>query len=236
MWNQWIQAMYPDKCLVCHQLLSRGQGDSVCRKCRGELRLLTEPRCKHCSKPLEEMEQEYCGDCCGRKSKVEYGVALYLYDRSMQKAIRNFKYYGELAVGRYFASKITKHYGDWIRQIAPDVLIPIPIHKKRKRFRGFNQAEYLAHLVGEELGISVSGEYLVRTENTKPQKALDVNARMKNLQKGFAVNGEAGAYETVVLVDDIYTTGATIEACAGVLQRNGIKRIYFLCVCIGRGD
>lgn len=236
MWKQILNAVYPKKCIVCHRLLKKRDSVLLCNSCHRALRPLTEPRCKRCSKPLDDMEQELCSDCLGRTSCVERGFALYPYDKNMQKAVRNLKYNGELACGEYFAEELVETYGRWIQEIRPEVLIPVPIHRNRMRFRGFNQAEYIAGIVGSRLGIPVAGDYLIRTENTKPQKGLDVKSRVKNLQKGFAVKDTSRTYGTVLLVDDIYTTGATLEACGRALKNAGNDRICFLCLCIGRGD
>lgn len=211
-------------------------GSSVCDICRGGLRPISEPRCKRCSKPLEEMEKEFCEDCRRRSFYVERGLALYPYDTLMRRAITNFKYSGELAVGDYFAEEMLRECGGWIRQIAPDVIVPVPIHKNRMRFRGFNQAAYMAEKIGRRLGIEVLTDYLVRTGDTKPQKELDVMSRRINLQKGFGVKDVSRRYRRVLLFDDIYTTGATLEACGKALKDVGTDRIYFLCLCIGRGD
>lgn len=229
------ELLYPGKCVVCHRLLSdTGQ---LCEDCRRALHPITEPRCKRCSKPVQDPEAELCGDCRGRDFCVERGFALYLYDDKMQRAVRNLKYRGELAGGRWFGHEMAGHYGRWIRGISPEVLIPVPIHKKRMRFRGFNQAAVLAEEIGGELGIPVDSDYLLRIENTKPQKGLGNRARLQNLRKGIRVRGDhVRTYHTVLLVDDIYTTGATLEACGRALREVGTNRIYFLCLCIGRGD
>lgn len=154
----------------------------------------------------------------------------------MKKAIRNFKYEGELSCGDYFSTELVTVYGDWIKEISPDALIPVPIHKKRMRFRGFNQAEYMASIIGDKLGIRVLTDYLIRTQNTRPQKGLDVKSRVQNLQKRFQVTMDDVHVKKVLLVDDIYTTGSTLEACGSALKNAGAERIYFLCLCIGRDD
>ncbi len=233
MHNRIWGVLFPKKCIVCHKVLAKTTTCEMCKECRRTVTKITEPRCKRCSRPVPHMEVELCEDCRQRTFQVKKGVALYSYDSNMRKAIQNFKYEGELAGGKYFAGEMVRSYGAWIRKLAPDAIIPVPIHKNRRRFRGFNQAEYMAEIVGKELGIPVPKTYLIRTEDTMPQKNLDVRERVANLRKGFAVRATDQIYDTVLLVDDIYTTGATLEACAIALGEAGVTQIYFLCLCIG---
>ncbi len=236
MWNLLLEAVFPDKCVICHDILKKRGTGALCSACRRQLHPIAEPRCKRCSKSLEISEEELCGDCRGKDFYVKKGMALYSYDRMMQTAIANFKYGGELSCGAYFAGELVKRYGAWVKDLSPEVILPVPVHKKKLRFRGFNQAEYMAAQIGMELGIPVTGDYLIRTENTRPQKGLGVRARIENLQRSFAVIQTGRPYRNVLLVDDIYTTGATLEACGKALKEAGTNRIYFLCLCIGRGD
>lgn len=231
-----LEAVFPDKCVICHDILKKRGTGALCSACRRQLHPIAEPRCKRCSKSLEISEEELCGDCRGKDFYVKKGMALYSYDRMMQTAIANFKYGGELSCGAYFAGELVKRYGAWVKDLSPEVILPVPVHKKKLRFRGFNQAEYMAAQIGMELGIPVTGDYLIRTENTRPQKGLGVRARIENLQRSFAVIQTGRPYRNVLLVDDIYTTGATLEACGKALKEAGTNRIYFLCLCIGRGD
>lgn len=236
--NDWVlDFLYPQKCIVCHRLLKDAGSEKLCVPCRGRIVPVCEPRCRRCSKAIEDLEAELCDNCRTHTFCVERGFALYPYDQWMRKAIQNIKYHGELYGGLFFADQIAERYGAWVRKLSPDVIIPVPLHKKRMRFRGFNQAVCLAGRIGEKLGIAVDAEYLIRTENTRPQKGLGSRARINNLQKGFAIReGRAMNYRCVLLVDDIYTTGATLEACARVLKRAGTRHVYFLCLCIGKGD
>lgn len=236
MWNLLLDVVFPKKCVICHNILNKRMTGALCSACRRQLHFVTEPRCKRCSKSLEVFEEELCGDCKGKTFYVTKGKALYSYDRMMQTAIANFKYSGELSCGAYFAGELVKKYGAWIKEISPEVILPVPVHKRKLRFRGFNQAEYMAAQIGMELGFPVIGDYLIRTENTRPQKGLDVRARIENLQRSFGIIQTGRRYRKVLLVDDIYTTGATLEACGKALKEAGTNRIYFLCLCIGRGE
>lgn len=157
---------------------------------------------------------------------------MYRYDERMQQVIRQFKYEGCFEIGDFFAERMAQAFGDWIQREKLEMIMPVPVHKKRLRFRGFNQAEILAEKLGECLDIPVRAEVLVRTEDTKPQKTLDVHKRIANLQKGFAVTRPVEG-RRILLVDDIYTTGATLEACGNVLKRAGAEKICFVSLCIG---
>ena len=204
-----ITLVFPHKCAACGKTMPGGRTEMLCETCDRQLHAITEPRCKRCSKPVDDLTQELCEDCAKREFIVSGGKALYRYDERMQQVIRQFKYEGRFEIGAVCLS-----------------------HKKRLRFRGFNQAEILAEKLGECLDIPVRTEVLVRTEDTKPQKTLDVHKRIANLQKGFAVTRPVEG-RRILLVDDIYTTGATLEACGNVLKRAGAEKICFVSLCIG---
>ena len=111
----------------------------------------------------------------------------------------------------------------------------IPLHKSRRRKRGFNQAELIAKGLGRELGIPVSSNSLLRTRKTSPQKELNDQERKNNLKNAFQVVDPDVKFKKVLLIDDIYTTGSTIDAAAAVLLEGGAEKVYFLSISIGRG-
>jgi ComF family protein len=136
----------------------------------------------------------------------------------------------------FYGEAICIRYQKLIRRMKADVLVPVPVHPSRRKERGFNQAELLAGRIGEHLKIAVCSTMLVRNKKTVPQKGLDPAGRLKNLEEAFSVGEMLKGAEGVILVDDIYTTGSTIEACTRTLKKAGIKRVYFLAICIGRGQ
>ena len=117
----------------------------------------------------------------------------------------------------------------------PDALIPVPLHKSRMRKRGFNQAALVAERMGERLGIPVEEKLLIRVKKTSPQKELNDSARRENLKNAFQLCGNDVKLKRVVLIDDIYTTGSTLDAAAAALLAAGVEKVYFLSICIGRG-
>ena len=119
--------------------------------------------------------------------------------------------------------------------MAVEAIVPVPIHSSRRRARGFNQAEVLAEILGDKLKIPVEPQMLTREKKTRPQKELSAAERLKNLSGAFAAGKECGRIKRVLLVDDIYTTGSTIEACARVLQSAGVETVYFAVICMTGG-
>ena len=114
-----------------------------------------------------------------------------------------------------------------------DVILPVPIHPKRRRQRGYNQAEVLARALSSLSGLPADTKSLARVRNTVPQKQLTAAERASNLKGAFRVSGKNLKGMSVLLVDDIYTTGATADAAAKTLKESGVKAVYVVCVAIG---
>lgn len=229
-----LNLVYPRRCPVCHGI-AVPKGESICRKCRGRLQPIREPRCMKCGKPLYQEKQEYCHDCARGKHYYEKGIALYPYDEVMQKSIAYFKFHNRREYAKPYAEEIRKYLGKKLLDWQADCLIPVPIHKAKKISRGFNQAEVLAEAVSRQIGVPVDAELLQRCKKTLPQKELNDEERRKNLQDAFQIAKKGVKYKKVILVDDIYTTGSTIDACTEVLKAAGIQEVCFLSLCIGTG-
>lgn len=234
-----LDMLYPVRCPVCGNIVIP-KDRKICVPCEKKLHFISEPRCKKCSKPIEQEEKEYCSDCERKNFHYEYGYAVWVYDSVIKKAILDFKYRHKKEYAKYFIEEVVRRYGNKIMQLAPDALVPVPIHKSKYRERGYNQAEILARGIGRELNIPVLPDLLIRNRKTLPQKQLNDKERLKNLQEAFEFNriydeNHILKLNRLILIDDIYTTGSTIEACAGVLKQNGADSVYFVTLCIGRG-
>lgn len=188
-----------------------------------------------CSKPLGQDGQELCGDCMKRKHRFVRGVAALAYTKELKDSIYRFKYAGMREYAAFYGEILYRLKGHIIKSWRPDVIMPVPLHASRFRKRGYNQAELIATELGRRLAVPVDGRTLIRCVNTVPQKDLDNNGRAKNTKKAFQVNGNIVQYKRILLVDDIYTTGATIDACAAALTDAGTKEVFFASVCVGRG-
>ena len=128
-----------------------------------------------------------------------------------------------------------ERYANIIRFWDIDEIIPVPIHKKRFRQRGFNQSEIIAQEIGRIMNIPVSKNKIIRIKNTKPQKALDDMERIKNIRNAFCAVRGYKPQKNILIIDDIYTTGATIRHIAQILKELGAVRVFFLTISIGQG-
>jgi ComF family protein len=197
--------------------------------------VLTEPLCKKCGKKLSDEEEEYCPDCARKKHLYVRGRAAFEYDTLMRASVGRFKYRNRREYADYYVREIVRSCGAAVLAWQADALIPIPLHRSKRRSRGFNQAELIARGVGKSLEIPVCTDLLIRSRRTKPQKELNDLERRANLKNAFQAVGNDVKLKKVILVDDIYTTGSTIDEAAAVLLENGAEKVYFLCICIGRG-
>lgn len=230
--------IYPRRCPACGKI-AVPRGSMICDTCKTAFHIVKEPRCKKCGKNILSMQDEYCYDCNRKKLHFEYGMALWDYEENLRKSIAEFKYHGRAEYGSYYAEQLAGHFGEEIRRIRPDILVPVPIHKSKLRMRGYNQAEIISKGLENILNIPSRNDILIREKKTLPQKGLNDLERKKNLQGAFAVKESflknKEPIQKVLLVDDIYTTGSTAEACTQVLLAAGIDKVYFISLCIGHG-
>ncbi len=230
-----IDLLFPRRCPVCDGIVMP-KGRLICRECLLQLSSVKGPVCKKCGKEVMTAEIEYCFDCEKHKRTFEYGLALFNYEETARKSMAKIKYKNKREYLDFYGEAVAARYETLIRRMDAQALVPVPVHPARRKERGFNQAELLARRIGECLSIPVLPELLLRNKNTMPQKGLDPTGRLKNLEEAFKAGKEMGGVKGVILVDDIYTTGSTIEACTRVLKKAGIKRVYFLTIFIGRGQ
>lgn len=233
-----VDLIYPRRCPICGGIVIP-RDKKICPECSKILCVIKEPRCKKCSKPIENQEQEFCFDCESKRFHYVRGLALWLYDHNMKQSIANFKYRNKKEYAKFYIEELLRHYSQDLLQMGADAFIPVPIHKSKRRVRGYNQAEIIADGVGKELGIQVIKDLLIRNKNTIAQKTLNNKERYQNLIQAFSLDKyqlkNYNDIKKVILVDDIYTTGSTIEACTNILLQHNIKEVYFISLCIGKG-
>lgn len=227
--------LYPPECPVCQNLLPVDERGAVRvhPACYKRLKRVKNPMCKRCGKPVISEQQEYCYDCVRQKRSFEAGHGLWLYEACSSASIFAYKYARKQEYAAFYAQSLLHFYGQWICSLKIQQMIPVPVSRQKMQQRGFNQAELLADYLGAELGIHVNGRGLVRIHGTTPQKELGKAERRKNLEKAFRAGQGLTGIRRVLLVDDIYTTGSTIEYCTRVLRSAGVEKVWFISLCIG---
>lgn len=226
-------SLFPRTCPFCDEIIS--MNESQCLKCAGKVMVVGQPRCLKCGRPIYDSETEYCEECEKRKHLFYKGISAYVYSDIVKKSIYMFKYSNRRYYAKTYGETIGKEFFDEIKSWECDVLVPVPIHRERYRNRGYNQAELLAREISKYVRIPVDSKVIIRTVNTLPQKELDVNGRKNNLEKAFKITKSVVQYKKIILVDDIFTTGSTIDACAEIFLAAGVYKIYFISLSIGIG-
>lgn len=168
--------------------------------------------------------------------RYDRGVAAFQYTGSLRSSVQRMKFENRRDYLDFYAESMVKQGRKWIAVWQPDVIIPVPMHWIKKNRRGFNQSELLAKRIGRLTGIPVQKDILKKTRNTRDQKQLSPEERRKNLERAFLLKKKPSGIRTVLLVDDVYTTGSTVDTLASVLKRNGVQYVYFLTLCIGKGE
>ena len=227
-----LQGIFPRRCPVCDEIVIPC-GEKICLRCLKRLKLLTPPWCVKCGKKLA-FEEELCTDCSRMKHKYVRGRALYEYD-SVASSIYRLKYGKRQEYADFFGEEMARYLGGFIRECNPDVMMPVPLHKKRQRKRGYNQAWLLTKSLGYHMDIPVRNDLLYRAKNTSPLKQQNPSERQNNLKKAFIIAQNDVKLDTVIIVDDIYTTGSTIDAIADVLLQHGVNRVFYVALACGAG-
>lgn len=226
-----MDLLYPPRCPICDEVAA--EGFPICPHCRKSIRAVREPVCKKCGKPIGGFREEFCGDCVRKSHGFTQGKAVWVYEKKVKESIYRFKYQNRRDYGRAYAKEMAERYGGWIKNNRIQAILPIPLYHRKKKQRGFNQAEVVAAELGEILGIPVERDLLVRVRNTRPQKELSESERKNNLKKSFKTVKSVVQLKHILIVDDIYTTGSTMDAASSVLKEAGAGDIYFCCIGIG---
>lgn len=224
---------WPEVCPFCGKACRAG----ICDPCRKELEQLRirDPRCMRCGKPIRYPEQEYCYDCSHNQHDYDRGYSLWLHRKPVNHSIYQFKYHNQRHFAVYYAKEMAEAFGRNVSAWAPDLIMPVPLHKRRMRKRGYNQALLLAQELGKRWNIPVDPCSMYRNKQTDPQKNLDPGKRKGNLRQAFALRDSFRPVPAVLLIDDIYTTGNTMDAAAWKLKEQGVQKVFFLTISIGQG-
>ena len=228
-----LDLVYPRRCPVCDKAV-KPFGNLICEDCKKKIKYIKAPFCQKCGKELKDKRAVFCHDCNCREHSYDSGMALFAY-HSVADSIYRFKYCGRQEYAAYYGERIAVVLGKKILALKPDAIIPVPIHTSKERVRGYNQAELIALELGRILDIPVETGLIKRIRKTTPMKELSAQERQNNLKKAFKICRNDVKLNTVIIVDDIYTTGSTIDAMAMELHKVGIEQVHFMALAIGNG-
>lgn len=230
--NLFVELLFPRRCAICDKPVDK-MGHYVCKKCESTLRYVDVPYCMKCGKSLESETKEFCLDCQNMEHFFKRGRALYEYE-SIKESIYRFKYEGRKEYAEFYGKELAKRFGEQIKEWKVDAVIPVPMHLEKEKKRGYNQAFLIAKVLGRELNMPVRDEIVTRVRATLAQKQLKGKERQNNLKNAFKISQNDVKLYTIIIIDDIYTTGSTIDALAEQFRVAGIGKIYFLTISGGR--
>ncbi len=231
-----IELIYPaaKECPICRQEPSYRQG--IGKNCFQKISLITPPICQKCGRPLrlKVEDEDTCGQCKGNRYYFSKARAVGLYEGALREYLSELKYRYRPELGEALGELMV----EWIK-INPeyqkiDLIIPVPIHRQKLELRGYNQAELLANPIQRHFGIKLKNDIIVRDKLTESQNSLSKENRFSNIANAFRViDAQSLSGTSVLLIDDILTTGATVSEAARVLLRSGAITVKVLTLAVG---
>lgn len=231
-----LNFIFPLDCKICEKPIRESKGYSICEDCFKTIELIERPYCIKCGKPLipsvffKQNREILCLDCKRKKYSFEFSRSTGVYDKVLKKCIHLFKYYGEKKLakplGKLMVDYLVKN-DEFKKRI--DLIIPVPLHKNDLRKRGFNQSILLGRVVGNYFSISVGEKVLIKKKLTPFQANLSKKEREKNILRAFLVEKPKEIKgKNILILDDVFTTGATVEECTKELMKARAKNIFVL--------
>ncbi len=227
-----LHTVIPASCASCNEPLSTDAVPLLCDPCRTRIRPvpLSMPRCPRCGRPfvstaaVSHSPTHHCGTCRSRKPAYTKAYTLYAYESPLREAIHALKYQGKLVLAPALGELLVRALP---KPLTIDYVIPVPLGPARLRSREFNQSLLLARQVAQALGVPLDFISLQRRLDSPPQTSLSRRARLVNLRRAFHVEHAAALQgKRILLVDDVMTTGTTVNECAKTLRKSGSGDVY----------
>lgn len=230
--------LFPPICHLCKEFVPEAGAVKLCNDCLSKAPPLLSPRCGCCGHPFESRigEDHLCGPCITDPPPFSAARAALLFEGSTRELIHQFKYGKRVILRRPLGLLAASHLDDFAREFGADLILPVPLHVKRLRQRGFNQAILLGEVFAHRWGMALSRNNLRRIRWTEPQVNLGASERAANVKGAFAIANSKGiSGKRIFLVDDVYTTGSTAKECCRVLMKCGAAEVAVLTVARGTG-
>jgi len=232
-WGKIVDCIFPPLCHYCHELLHDSRKIRLCDGCLAGVVPLEAPLCPLCGHPFlhGNCSDHLCGACTLARPAFDAARGALVFDGAVRELIHQFKYSGKTMLRRPLALYAADHLDRFVRESGPDMIIPVPLHKKRLRQRGFNQAILLGEIFAKKWELPLLRNTLRRVRWTEPQVNLSAAERLENVKGAFAVSGSPDlSGRRILLVDDVYTTGSTVKECAKILKQAGAEAVIAVTV------
>ena len=217
-----LDCLFPRICVGCGRI-----GEYICAECAAHLPFLYGPLCPHCGQP--QASGMLCSSCASTLSSLSSVRSIFRFEGTVRNAVHALKYHNLRAIAPTLAANLA---GDATEITAmADLLVPVPLHPQRERLRGYNQSELLAREVGVVTGVPLSARSLRRNKASVSQaRSRNLEERRRNVADAFTCADESVSDKRILLIDDVCTTGATLEACAAALRAAGASAVSGLTV------
>ncbi len=231
-----LDVAFPPSCVSCGDMVDGTALPHVCDRCFAKIHIVEDPRCLTCGYPFFGAVESH-GDCqhCSRlRPRFSRGWSISLFRGSVRDLVYALKYENSLWALDDLA-KIAEYAEGLVDYLEDAILVPVPLHSRKLRERGYNQSELVAREIGKRFNCVISTSLLDRTVDTPSQTQFNRKDRYRNLRNAFSINpkGKIESSQRYILVDDVFTTGSTLNACASVLRKAGAKQVDVL--TIGHG-
>lgn len=232
-----LELIYPEHgiCFICDQYDEQIEDAHICTECREKLVFINDHKCKICGKPLEiGYVPDKCPECINNKHYFTKAISPLEYTGFIKDVIYKYKYSKKPYMYKLLGSLMVQAFLDNnIKNI--DLIVPVPLHRSKMLERGFNQAELLGVYISKKFNIPIDSKNLCRIRKTEIQNKLKKQERHKNVKNAFKIKkDDIFKGKRILLVDDIMTTGATVDECSRVLLRAGAKEVVVITVATGR--
>jgi ComF family protein len=212
-----LDALLPPRCLLCGAPCAAND-TTLCEACQRDLPTLPAAHCPNCLSPTPTGER--CGACLAHPPHFDRAYALYRYDFPLDRLVQDLKYHARFALARRWGEELAKASADF----AADRVLPLPLHPTRLRERGYNQALEIARHCARARHLPLDIDSLEKCRATPPQSGLSLKARQKNLKGAFCCTRDVSG-QRILLIDDVFTTGATANEAARTLKRHAAANV-----------
>lgn len=226
-----VDYFFPNICLNCTQLIQSCLPGRICGDCWAKINFVSLPICQKCGQalPYDYQSSIICLKCHYSKPSYSLARALCVFDVNSKQLIHHFKYYSNYSIAIMFAQLLYSRYRKDI--LLAEYIVPVPIHRIKLILRGYNQAQVLGRYLAQIANLPIKSNMLIKNKWTQSQTTLNRRDRTQNVNDSIIINKpELVKDKNIILIDDVITTGTTINLCSKLLMRAGAKNVFVLCI------